>query len=144
MVKKTRTPLLIMIAIISLLSCISIAFATWIITGSILIKPDDDSQKVIIKYLDGQEGDYDGNILLPSDTALGLVDGDLTYYYKINGSSDDYVLVNEELKQGPIDADNYLIKVDYKVSDTLTESYDGIEFVINKATIDVSGLSFLY
>lgn len=141
MVKKTRTPLLIMIAIISLLSCISIAFATWIITGSILIKPDDDSQKVIIKYLDGQEGDYDGNILLPSDTALGLVDGDLTYYYKINGSSDDYVLVNEELKQGPIDADNYLIKVDYKVSDTLTESYDGIEFVINKATIDVSGLS---
>ena len=141
MVKKTRTPLLIMIAIISLLSCISIAFATWIITGSILIKPDDDSQKVIIKYLDGQEGDYDGNILLPSDTALGLVDGDLTYYYKISGSSDDYVLVNEELKQGPIDADNYLIKVDYKVSDTLTESYDGIEFVINKATIDVSGLS---
>ena len=73
---------------------------------------------------------------LPSDTALGLVDGDLTYYYKINGSSDDYVLVNEELKQGPIDADNYLIKVDYKVSDTLTESYDGIEFVINKTTID--------
>ena len=141
MVKKTRTPLLIMIAIISLLSCISIAFATWIITGSILIKPDDDSQKVIIKYLDGQEGDYDGNILLPSDTALGLVDGDLTYYYKISGSSDDYVLVNEELKRGPIDADNYLIKVDYKVSDTLTESYDGIEFVINKATIDVSGLS---
>ena len=85
MKNRKRLPFILFISIITFIFTISIGFSIWLITDRITIKPSLDVENVIIKYFDNDEATYDGNILLPSSTELGLdVNSDeLTYYYKV-------------------------------------------------------------
>ena len=145
-IRQTRI-FLISILIISIATVIG--FSTWLISDSINIKPSPGIDKVITRYLSGNEGTYDGNVLLPSSEAIGLVNNgrniDLKYFYKSEMSSGDYVeCVDSDKSIGPIDAGKYCIKVIYVDVDNDNKStiIEGIEFTILKANIDISALKF--
>lgn len=138
-----KTKHIFMFSLIGLLLTITVGLALWIITNKIIIKPDLDAEKVIIKYLDNNEAIYDGNILLPSSSEIGLTyeSEDLVYYYKLKDIG-EYQKVELNTKAGPINAGIYQIKVEYQVTDEKTETVSDLTFTINKATIDMSQVQF--
>ena len=147
--KQNKRRLLLFILVLAIPLMISIGLSLWIISDNIKVKPELEIEDVIIKYLDKNETEYDGNIQLPSNTYLGLAN-ELTYYYKQLDDA-DYTLVDLTNRKGPINADDYLIKVVYyeEVKDidtqeiiTVEKTITGLTFKINKATIDTSLMEF--
>ena len=147
--KQSKRRLLLFILVLAIPLMISIGLSLWIISDNIKVKPELEIEDVIIKYLDNNETEYDGNIQLPSNTYLGLAN-ELTYYYKQLDDT-DYTLVDLTNRKGPINADDYLIKVVYyeEVQDedtqeiiTVEKTITGLTFKINKATIDTSLMEF--
>ncbi len=141
---KHKSKHFLIFTLIGLLLTITVGLSVWIITNKIIIKPDLDAEKVIIKYLDNNEATYDGNILLPSSAGIGLTyeSEDLIYYYKLKDSEEEYKPVDLDSKAGPINVGVYQIKVIYKVTNDTTENIEGLVFTINKATIDMSLVKF--
>lgn len=135
--------LLIMLIPLSLM----VGLSLWIVTENIEVKPELGIEDVIIKYLDKDETVYDGNIQLPSNTYLGLTD-ELTYFYK--GSNDEeYIPVDLTNLKGPINVDDYLIKVLY-YEEVITSNNEIIKiekeikdlsFNITQGTINMSGVT---
>lgn len=154
--KIKRLPQIILTSlIIGIILCMSIGLSIWLITDRIEIKPELGAEEIIKKYMDKDNAPYDlGNILLPSSNELGLDmnSEDLTYYYKEANSQGDYILVDVENKLGPINAGEYLIKVEYVVSedtnpddgidDSVIATIEDLTFTINKLQIDVTNLVF--
>ena len=146
--KQSKRRLLLFILVLAIPFMISIGLSLWIISDNIKVKPELEIEDVIIKYLDNNETKYDGNIQLPSNTYLGL-DNELTYYYKQLDDT-DYTLVDLEKLQGPINADDYLIKVVYYeqiTSDdgtiiTIDKSIEGLKFKILKNSFSLSKIAF--
>ena len=146
--KQSKRRLLLFILVLAIPLMISIGLSLWIISDNIKVKPELEIEDVIIKYLDNNETKYDGNIQLPSNTYLGL-DNELTYYYKQLDDA-DYTLVDLETLQGPINADDYLIKVVYYeqiTSDdgtiiTIDKSIEGLKFKILKNSFSLSTIAF--
>ncbi len=109
---KRRT-LIVLLGFLFTALTIAVGLAIWIITDIIKIKPELEVQRVLINYLDGQEGTYNGDILLPSSKYLGLEeDGNLTYQYKLSTEADsEYKSIDASIPQGPINVGIYTIKV---------------------------------
>lgn len=136
-IRQTRI-FLVSILIISIVTVIG--FSTWLISDSINIKPSPGIDKVITRYLSENEGTYDGNVLLPSSEAIGLVNNgrntDLQYKYKKANSTDDYINCEDSNQSvGPIDAGDYLIEVTYIINETESETISNIKFKINPLDI---------
>ena len=154
--KNRRLPQIILASLLlGIILCFSIGLSIWLITDRIEIKPELGAEEIIKKYMDNDNASYDlGNILLPSSAELGLdmKSEDLTYYYKEADSQGNYILVDVENKLGPINAGEYLIKVEYVVSedtnpdddinDSVIATIEDLKFTINKRQIDVTNLSF--
>ena len=154
--KNRRLPQIILASLLlGMILCISVGLSIWLITDRIEIKPELGAVEIIKKYMDNDNASYDlGNILLPSSAELGLDmnSEDLTYYYKEADSQGDYILVDVKNELGPINAGEYLIKVEYVVSedtnpdddinDSVIEIIEDLTFTINKLQIDVTNLSF--
>lgn len=153
--KKKKLPQIILTSlIIGIILCMSIGLSIWLITDRIEIKPELGAEEIIKKYMDKDNAPYDGNILLPSSTELGLDmnSEDLTYYYKKADSQGDYTKVDVKNKLGPINAGEYLIKVEYVVSedtnpdddidDSVIATIEDLTFTILKCKINITNLSF--
>ena len=164
--KYNKLPFKLLLAMmLAIVLTISVGLSIWLITDRIEIKPELDANKVITQYLDNLSEDYQKDIVfLPSNKALGLDKDseDLTYYYRLIKDSDgndvsnleenkEYSLV--EGKKGPMNAGTYEIIVKYLVledsnpdddiDDSIVITSDAITFVIKKAEIDMSGISFI-
>ena len=144
--KNKKAPQYILtLLIIGLIFIFSVGLSIWIITDTIKVKPNENDQtnQIIIEYLDGQEGTYNGNILLPSNTTLGLdINSErLTYSYKKENSDGTYPIdfteVDLENKLGPIDAGNYKIKVSFVNYDNPENPIEQeLDFVIKPKNIN--------
>ena len=162
--KNIKLPFKLLLAMmLAIVLTISVGLSIWLITDRIEIKPELDVNKVITRYLDDLSADYLKDIVsLPSNSAVGLEPGseELTYYYKMIKDSDgndvsnldenkNYALV--EGQNGPKNAGTYSIKVEYLLTedtnpdDNIDDSVvitEEVTFVINKAIINMEGISF--
>lgn len=161
--KYKKLPFKLLLAMmLAIVLTISIGLSIWLITDRIEIKPELDVNKVITQYLDDLSADYlQDTVFLPSNSAVGLEPGseELTYYYKMLKDSDgndvsnleenkNYALV--EGQNGPKNAGTYSIEVKYTAyKDTNLDDGDDsiiitseVTFVINKAKINMEGISF--
>ena len=143
--KNKKPQYILTLMIISLMFLFSIGLSIWIITDTIIVKPSETNQtnKIIIEYLDKQDGTYNGNILLPSNTAFGLdINSErLTYSYKKENSDGTYPAefteVDLENQLGPIDAGNYKIKVSFVNYDNPeTPIEQELDFVVKPRSIE--------
>ena len=87
MKKFKKLPYMLLVSLMfGILLTISIGLSLWIISDSVVIKPELDANKVITQYLDNLSEDYlKDTVFLPSNKALGLDQNseDLTYYYRL-------------------------------------------------------------
>lgn len=159
--KYTKLPFKLLLAMMfTIVLTISVGLSIWLITDRVEIKPELEAEKVITKYLNGQSATYEKNtIFLPSSEELGWdkESADLIYYFKLktdSGGNDvedtGYVKVTD--KVGPTNAGTYNIKVEYILTpdsnpnDDINDSEivtEEVTFTIYKATIDMSGISFV-
>lgn len=141
---------IILIALLVIVISLSVGFGTWIISNYINTKPNNSENtvnKVITKYLDGTSTTFDGNIQLPIpkkfNNYLELDPKDVTYFYKLANSTEDYTECIENEK-GPQNAGEYLIQVRYKFTDTDIFEVSGLKFTIHKRTIDDSNTTVVF
>lgn len=146
---KTKNRLSIMITLLVMIPLfISVVFAIWYISDFKMATPDNKKDNILTKYIDDQETIYDGNIQLPSpnvfENSIPLNTNDISYYFKINNSADEYVLCKENTT-GPKNAGEYSVKVKYDLSytdltgQTITDSVEKvITFTIKKYDISSS------
>lgn len=151
MKNRKKPQYILTLLIFSLTFMFSIGLAIWIITDTIIVKPSetDQTNQIIIEYLDKQDGTYNGNILLPSNTAFGLdINSErLTYSYKKENSDGTYPAefteVDLENKSGPIDAGNYKIKVSFVNYDNPeTPIEQELDFVVKPRSIEDAEVVF--
>ena len=151
MKNRKKPQYILTLLIFSLTFLFSIGLAIWIITDTIIVKPSetDQTNQIIIEYLDKQDGTYNGNILLPSNTAFGLdINSErLTYSYKKENSDGTYPAefteVDLENKSGPIDAGNYKIKVSFVNYDNPeTPIEQELDFVVIPRSIEDAEVVF--
>lgn len=151
MKNRKKPQYILTLLIVSLIFIFSVGLSIWIITDTIRVKPNetDQTNQIVIEYLDGQEGIYNGNILLPSNTTLGLdVNSErLTYFYKKENSNgtypEEFTEVDLENKLGPIDAGNYKIKVSFVNYDNPeTPIEQELDFVVKPRSIEDAEVVF--
>lgn len=150
---KTKNRLSIMITLLVMIPLfISVVFAIWYISDFKMATPDNKKDNILTKYIDDQETIYDGNIQLPSpnvfENSIPLNTNDISYYFKINNSADEYVLCKENTT-GPKNAGEYSVKVKYDLSytdltgQTITDSVEKvITFTIKKYKYELNNISF--
>ena len=139
--------------IVGILLTISIGLSIWLITDRVIIKPNLAVDKIITQYLSGQSATYQENtIWLPDSDVLGWTyeSEELVYLFKLiedsNGNpqpESGYITVTD--KVGPINAGKYKIKVMYldeNLEQNDEKNYAEVEFVIHKATVDMTGITF--
>lgn len=149
---KNRNKILLMLLVI-IPMFVSVVFAIWYISDFKIAAPDFKPNDVLTKYINDQETTYDGNYQLPAsqvfEDSISLNTKDITYYFKLNGSSDEYVKCLEN-EIGPKNAGIYDIKVKYDLSYTDIEGNNisnicekEITFTINKYKYNLEGISFV-
>lgn len=149
---KNRNKLLLMLLVI-IPMFVSVVFAIWYISDFKIAAPDFKPNDVLTKYINDQETTYDGNYQLPApqvfEDSISLNTKDITYYFKLNGSTDEYVLCVEN-EIGPKNTGIYDIKVKYDLSYTdIKGNYipniceKEITFTINKYKYNLEGISFV-
>lgn len=131
-----------------------VALASWFITDQKTTKPtlagDDDVKKILVEYLDNHSGIYNGNILLPSAEALGVVENarnqDITYSFKTS-NEENYIECNFDSGIGPINRGDYQIKISYVMKYNDDEGIEqskeyvveNIKFTINPQDLNDGG-----
>ena len=131
-----------------------VALASWFISDQKTTKPilagDDDVKKILVEYLDNHSGTYNGNILLPSAEALGVVENarnqDITYSFKTS-NEENYIECNFDSGIGPINRGDYQIKISYVMKYNDDEGIEqskeyvveNIKFTINPQDLNDGG-----